>query len=254
MSRCLRGPAVVNRGRKAQLDGQVDGLGVGHAGHQQVHGLADHGVLQAVAQEAGHVLLDAQGDLVQPLPDLAGPVHGFVRGVLPADDLEDGDDVGGLEEVGTGDAVGMGHALAELGDGQAGGVARQHRVPGGRRVHAPEDLLLGLEVLGDRLDDELRGADRFLQPGGRADAAGHRGRRSRPSADRAFAGPRRPAGCWPWPGPGFPAAGSSARFPCCRGPAREGDLAAHEAASHDGRLLEKEIRCQYLPPPCAGSS
>ena len=148
--------------------------------------------------------------------------------------------MGRLEEVGAADAVRMSHAITHLGDGQARGVARQHRLPGGGGVHAPEELLLGLEVLGDRLDDELGGADGFLQPGGGADAAGHglgglaleqvvplQVLGASPDVVQALV-------------QGLLPAAHEHRLAAAEGQ-DQGDLAAHEAASDDGRLLEKEI-------------
>ena len=93
MSRCLSGPAVVNRGDRAELDRQVDGLGVSHASDQQVDGFANDGVLQAIDQKTGTILVNAQGDAAKTLPNFARAIHGRVRGLVTANNLDDGDDM-----------------------------------------------------------------------------------------------------------------------------------------------------------------
>ena len=127
-------------------------------------------MLEAIDQETGTVLLHFQGGAPQPLPDFAGPVHGLVRGFLTADDLEDGDDVGGLEKMGAADPVLVHHALAQDGDGQPRGIAGQNGVAWRYGVHLLEECLFGLEIFGDRFDDEIGIADRILDLGRRPHA------------------------------------------------------------------------------------
>ena len=133
----------------------------------------------------------------------------------------------------------------------------------------------GFEVLGESIRRRTARCRR-LPPARWSRGCGRSPRRpSPPSADRAFAGLRRPAGCRPWPGPGFPGAGSSAavsRLPRARTraiwlpmrpPPTTADLSINRSGSNSCGLLvrvpwsrdsqrnERVIRSGDLPDFCA---
>ena len=60
-----------------------------------------------------------------------------------------------VEEVHADDPLGVAGGDRDLGDRQRRGVGREDRVGADDRVELAEDVLLEVEVLGHRLDDEL---------------------------------------------------------------------------------------------------
>ena len=87
---------------------EVDRLGVTHATSNQVDRLAPQRVLQAVADEPGHVPLNPDRDLARELQHFERCVHRFGRCVFAADDLDDGDEVRRVPPVHTHSPVGAG--------------------------------------------------------------------------------------------------------------------------------------------------
>ena len=87
-----------------------------------------------------------------------------------ADDLDEVLHRRRVEEVDADDPAGLGVGGGDLGDAERGGVGGQDRVRADDAVERPEDRLLDLERLHDRLDDEV-GVGEVLQLGGEGDPA-----------------------------------------------------------------------------------
>ena len=143
---------------------------------QHVQAFAQHRELDPVPDEPGHVRRH-QRRLAHPVRQVPQRIDHRVVRRRPGDDLHHGRQVGGLQEVEAGEPAGPRERLGQVGDPQAGGVGRHDRAVRQPRLHAAEQLALRVEVLGDRLDDQVRARERV-----RPDLRGADRRRSPPRA------------------------------------------------------------------------
>ena len=112
-------------------------------------------MLQTVGHEAGYVLLAVDGLLAADGHQLHGLVHDPLLGDVRLDDLNQGNQVTGVPEVGAHDTLGVLALGADLGAAHDGGVGGQNALVGAVLLDVAEQVLLGLHDLGGALDDEV---------------------------------------------------------------------------------------------------
>ncbi len=93
--------------------------------------------------------------LAEPLADGVGRVDGSIRGQLRLDDLHQRHQGGRVEEMHADDPLGSGDCGCDLGDGERRRVGRQNRIRSDDPFELREERVLGVELLDDRLDDEV---------------------------------------------------------------------------------------------------
>jgi hypothetical protein len=152
----------------AEPHGGVDVLAGGVLALEHRGGVVEVAEQQGVGDEAGLVAAD-DGVLAEPAhePFDIGQHGGF--GHHGADDLDEVLDGGGVEEVHAHDPARSRVGRGDLGDRQGRGVGGQDRVGLDDVVEPPEEVLLDLERLHDRLDHEVCLRERG-QVGGERDA------------------------------------------------------------------------------------
>ena len=124
-------------------------------------GLVEHA--DAVVQERDQDAVDDEARrvgaadrlLADALRERVGGVVGGGVGELRAHDLHERQHRGGIEEVHPDDARWMRGRGGDLGDGESRRVRGQDRLLGDDSVERGEQLLLRLDLLDDRLDDEV---------------------------------------------------------------------------------------------------
>ena len=148
----------------AQLHGGVDAGDVGNTFHLDEGSLIDHGDQDAVDHEAGS-LVDLNGGLANLHADLLDGLHGLGGGVHTGDDLDELHAVSGVEEVHAHQRTGQ--ALADLGDGQGGGVGSEDAFRLADLVQLAEGGLLDLHIFESGFHDQVAvRAQVFLQASG----------------------------------------------------------------------------------------
>ena len=154
--------AVLNRpdGRQSQPERQprdaIDVLSRRHALLDQCDRFPPHRVLQPVADEAGHVLLDADGDLADRFEQPANRSN-FSAGVSrAANHFDHRHQMRRVPEMGPDQQMGRPAAAAHLGDRQPAGRRNHHRAAFDRRSHAREQRGLLVQVLGDAIHHQVR--------------------------------------------------------------------------------------------------
>ena len=147
-----------------QLHSGVDACDIGNALHLDEGSLIDHGDQDTVDHKAcslvdlNRVLADGHGDLLDLLNGLCG-------GVAAGDDLDQLHAVSGVEEVHTDQRTAQ--ALADLGDGQRGGVGSEDALGLADLIQLAESGLLDLHILKSSLNDQVAVcAQIFLQARG----------------------------------------------------------------------------------------
>ena len=146
----------------------VDVLAGAQSLHQGPDGFIDEGHQHPVDDEARIV---ERGDrrLAHRLAQAERGGHGGVRCIAAARDLHQGHDGHGVEEVHADEAVGALRHRRHAGDRDRGRVAGQDGLRPADAVEPLEEVPLGLEALGDRLDHEV-GPPGGLQRCGRMQA------------------------------------------------------------------------------------
>ena len=110
---------------------------------------------QPGGDEAGDVPVDHDAGLADRLGEGPRRVEGLVAGLVAADQLAQRHHRHRREEVGADDRLGpLGHR-GDLGDRDRAGVGAEHRAVPADPVQLAEDLLLDLEALERRLDDDV---------------------------------------------------------------------------------------------------
>ncbi len=139
---------------EAELRDRVDRLGLGDAVVERVRRLVDEGHEDPVRDEPREVvrLGGRLPELARELDDLA---RRLVGGVAAAHDLDELDHRDGVEEVHADHAIGPLRRRGERRDRDRRGVRREHGLRRERGVGAPEDVLLDVRVLDDRLDHQV---------------------------------------------------------------------------------------------------
>lgn len=138
----------------AELHAVVDVLLGGDTGLERADGVEQVRHEQEVDDEAGRVLrLDH--DLADLLAEGAGALEDLVRRREGAHDFDQLHERDGVEEVQTHEVLGALRGGGHVTDGQRRGVRREDRVLGADLVERREQLALDLEVLDDRLDDQI---------------------------------------------------------------------------------------------------
>ena len=169
----------------AEPHGRVDVLARGVLGLEHRHGVVEVAEEQRVGDEPCLVAAD-DGVLAEPSDERLHVGEHARLGHDRADDLDEVLHRGRVEEVDADHAARARVGGADLGDRQRRGVGRQDRVGPDHLVEAPEEVLLDLEGLDDRLDDQV-GVRQRLEIGAEGDvvedrlllglgdlAAGHR--------------------------------------------------------------------------------
>ena len=93
--------------------------------------------------------------LAEPLAQRVRGVEGLVGAELGAHDLDERHERRRVEEVHADDALRRGRRGRDLGHRERGRVRREHRIGTADARELGEELLLGGELLDDRLDDEV---------------------------------------------------------------------------------------------------
>ena len=133
---------------------RVDVLFRGHARFEQAHRVQQVGDEEVVDDEARRVL-DLDHLLAQRFAELPGRFHSLLTGLQSDNHFDESHHGHGIEEMKAQDLFGPVCRRGQFGDRNGGGVARQDGA--GRRdaVEGAEDLLLGFQVFGHRLDDQV---------------------------------------------------------------------------------------------------
>ncbi len=140
----------------------IDVGGAGHALLDHADGLEAQEHAEPAGGESGDVL-DDDRLLAELHGERAGEGDRFFRRRSRAHDLDQLHDVDGVEEVHADETGAIGHPASDVADGERAGVAGQERGRQGGRVDLGEGQTLELDVLGDRLDDDLGAGDRLGQ-------------------------------------------------------------------------------------------
>ena len=145
---------VVHAGaERSQTDAGAKGPGVvrvAHGAHALAHQrdlLTPQSVHQAVGDEAVLLLVQHAGCLVVHLVELAGLLNDLLGGLLAAADLDQGQQVGGVEGMAHDDTLGMLRLGRDLGHRGAGGGGGDDAVGGHVLLHDRHHLMLLLQVL-----------------------------------------------------------------------------------------------------------
>jgi hypothetical protein len=174
------GERLVQRLRHVQRDGRPDQREQHQRAHRQPEGL-ERGVglleRRALVDRPGHLaeeageqpvdderrgVLDQHARLLQRLAGGEGGRERRVVGALGAHDLEQRQDRDGVEEVEADDPLGVLEVGGHVGDRQRRGVGGEHALRCHDGLDLGEHLLLHLEVLEHRLDDEVGVGERVL--------------------------------------------------------------------------------------------
>jgi len=155
---------------EAVLDDLVDVLGAGDPPVAQGDRLPPHGVLETVAQEAWHVLEDADGHLARLLHEGDDRFEGGLPRLLAADHLHAGKNMRGVPEVGPEEAVPLLQGSRDLGDADGRCVARENGIGGREALHLGEYRSFQLQILQDGLEDVLAAAAERFQGVAEGDA------------------------------------------------------------------------------------
>lgn len=139
---------------EAEAGGGIDIFGGGDTFLDDVDGLAKEGHLKTVAELAGAVLLDEDGDFAAAEEEVAGLDGELGGGLGAADDFDEGHQVGRVPEVSREDAFGAGTADGDLRDAEAGGIGGEDGGGRGEAVEFGEEILFEFHVLGHGFDDE----------------------------------------------------------------------------------------------------
>lgn len=138
----------------AQLHGGVNVLTSGDTLLQDVNGLVDVRHKNAIRNEAGEVL-----GLGSDLAHLSSEIESGIKSLLArgetGDDLDELHNWNRVHEVHTDDLLGAIGRSSNLRDGDRRGVRSEDRLLGSDLVELGEDLLLKLDVLTCRLNDEI---------------------------------------------------------------------------------------------------
>ncbi len=145
----------------ARLHGMVD-VGDGAGAHlQQANGAEHVGRQQPIDDETGGIL---NGDriLAELLAELVQSADGVVRGLEGVDDLDQLHHRGRVEEMQAGHPRPMLADRHQRRHRQRGRVGGQQRLRRHDALQATEQGLLGLQILDDRLDDQIATGDIFF--------------------------------------------------------------------------------------------
>ena len=105
-------------------------------------GLPEQGVLEAVGQKAGHILLHQHRMLARAVEDFKGALHCFIGHLLRADNLYQRNQIGRVPVVGADNAFLVGGFGGNLRDADGGGVGGQDGVRPTDAVQLLEKVLL----------------------------------------------------------------------------------------------------------------
>src|SRR5688572_16300161 len=132
----------------------------------EIERLAQHRVLQAIADEARDVLLHPDRRLAERFHLLDQAFRDARVGGFAADDLDQRHEMRRHEEVQAGHASASLEALADLADGEVRGIRRERHLGTGQRLELGEELLLEREILGRGFGHEIDLLPRqVLEPG-----------------------------------------------------------------------------------------
>ena len=145
----------------------VDVLGGGHPLLDEVDGLLEQDVLQSVEHEPG-LVVDPGGEFAGPRHHGLDGLHDGLVGARVRDQLDAGDERGGVGEVNAEEALGVGQVCREVADRQGGGVAADDRVRAGGCLDALQYRTLDLRLLQHGFLDQIRLGDRLRQAVGGA--------------------------------------------------------------------------------------
>ena len=151
---------------RAPAQGGVD---VGCAHHtlgDEVVNLARQCGLQAVSDVAGHLLVDAHRLLSDRRVKFRRTPDRRFRGLRPADDLRQRDQVGRIERMSDDAALGMGgRTLLDFAHGEPRRARCDDHVGRKQLVQLPIELLLEIDPLGPVLLDEINSVDGLRERG-----------------------------------------------------------------------------------------
>jgi hypothetical protein len=143
-------------------DGAVD---VGERANTRVDEricLPQERVLEAVGDEARNVPPDHDGGLAELFHPPSERLEGLGSGALPADDLHELDQLGRVEPVQAGEELRPREAAVERGQGEGRRVRREDCLGRGELLSLRQEFALRPDLLDDRLDDQLRTVEGFV--------------------------------------------------------------------------------------------
>ena len=173
--------------------GAVDVLVPADALLDECPGLPDEPVLQPVGDEAGRVAAEHDRCLAERLHPVAERLDDLWIRALAGHDLDQRYELRRIEPVEAGEAVRSLERGRERGDRERRRVRREDGARHGEALCDGEQLRLRPEVLGDRLDDQLRPVEAVLERARERQPGGQRGGIGRPerTRDRVDPGCRR---------------------------------------------------------------
>ena len=140
---------------QAVFHGAVDVGEITDALFLDVQGFPQNGGLQAVGDKAQRVLFHVDGLFADAQGEVKHRVGGLLGGVIAPDDLDEGNDVGGVEPVHTTEPLFTGDTGADLGDRQTGGVGAQDGIRTGDGGGLLPELLLDVQIFQHRLHHQV---------------------------------------------------------------------------------------------------
>ena len=156
-SMLANGPIAAQRAPSPATTARSTSDDVAHARlHERIR-LAQQRVLEPVRDEAGHVAPHADRLLADRPREREQALEDVRRRLRRGHDLDERDELGRVEPVPAGEALGTGERLAERGEGERRRVRGDDAVVGDEPLGSGEHAALGLQVLGDRLDREPEG-------------------------------------------------------------------------------------------------
>ena len=156
----------------ARRDDRVDVGGARHPGLDQRYGLPREGHLEPDRDEAGDLLLDDHGPVARALHQVHYRRDGRAGRVFAGHDLDEGHQVGRVDEVRHDHAVLPAGRRPELRGGKGRRAAGQYSLRAARLVEPPEEAAFQVYVLVHGFEDHARVVDRVLQSIDRVDVCG----------------------------------------------------------------------------------